>query len=164
MATLQNSNAQKITPFLWFNDQAEEAMNFYISIFKNSKAGAISRYGEGGPGPKGSVMSASFELEGLKFNALNGGPYYSFTPAISFFVNCEDQDEVDYLWDKLSDGGKIMQCGWLTDKFGVTWQIIPEILGKLLGDPDAQKSKRVMQAMMKMVKIDSEALQRAYEG
>ena len=109
-------------------------------------------------------MSASFELEGLKFNALNGGPYYSFTPAISFFVNCEDQDEVDYLWDKLSDGGKIMQCGWLTDKFGVTWQIIPEILGKLLGDPDAQKSKRVMQAMMKMVKIDSEALQRAYEG
>jgi len=158
------SNAQKITPFLWFNDQAEEAMNFYTSIFKNSKIGRISRYGDAGPGPKGSVMSATFQLDGVEFYALNGGPYYSLTPAISFFVNCKDQEEVDFLWDKLSTGGKIMQCGWVTDKFGVTWQIIPTILGQLLNDPDPEKSKRVMQAMMKMIKIDIKGLQQAYEG
>jgi predicted 3-demethylubiquinone-9 3-methyltransferase (glyoxalase superfamily) len=155
---------QKITPFLWFDGNAEEAMNLYTSVFKNSKVGKVRRYGEAGPGPKGSVMTATFEIEGQEFMALNGGPHFQFTPAISFFVNCETQKEVDELWEKLSAGGKTMQCGWLTDKFGVSWQIIPKALGELLGDEDPQKSQRVMQAMMKMIKIDVEGLRRAYEG
>ncbi|MGA8646850.1 MAG: VOC family protein, partial [Candidatus Sulfotelmatobacter sp.] len=155
---------QKITPFLWFDNDAEEAVNFYTSIFKNSKIGEIRRYGDAGPGPKGAVMTASFQIEGQKFTALNGGPHFKFTPAISFFVNCETQQEVDELWEKLSAGGALMQCGWLTDKFGISWQIIPKALGELLGDKDPQKSQRVLKAMMKMVKIDVEGLKRAYEG
>ncbi len=155
---------QKITPFLWFNGQAEEAVNFYVSIFKNSKAGSIQRYGDAGPGPKGSVMSATFQLEGQEFYALNGGPQFSFTPAISFFVNCETQQEVDELWEKLSQGGEKGRCGWLKDKFGLSWQIIPSALGQLLQGKDPEKSKRAMQAMMKMDKIDIAGLQKAYDG
>ncbi|MGA9307784.1 MAG: VOC family protein [Candidatus Sulfotelmatobacter sp.] len=155
---------QKIRPFLWFDSNAEEAIEFYTSIFKNSKMGEIQRYGDAGPGPKGSVMTVRFQLEGQEFMALNGGPYFKFTPAISFFVDCETQQEVDELWEKLSAGGGLMQCGWLTDKFGVSWQIIPKALGELLGDKDPQKSQRVLKAMMKMVKIDVEGLKRAYEG
>jgi predicted 3-demethylubiquinone-9 3-methyltransferase (glyoxalase superfamily) len=155
---------QKITPFLWFDGNAEEAMNFYTSTFKNSKIVNIKRYGDAGPGPKGSVMTCSFQIEGQQFMALNGGPHFKFTPAISFFVNCETQKEVDELWEKLLPGGETMQCGWLKDKFGVAWQIIPKALGELLGDKDPQKSQRVMKAMMKMIKIDVEGLQRAYEG
>jgi predicted 3-demethylubiquinone-9 3-methyltransferase (glyoxalase superfamily) len=155
---------QKITPFLWFDGKAEEAMNFYTSIFKNSRIGKVSRYGEGGPGPKGSVMSATFEIEGQEFFALNGGPHFKFTPAISFFVNCETQQEVDELWEKLSEGGRKDRCGWLQDKYGLSWQIIPTTLGKLLGDKDPQKSKRVMEAMLRMDKLDIEGLQRAYDG
>ena len=152
---------QKITTFLWFDTQAEEAMNFYISIFKNSRVTNVSRCGEGGPGPKGSVMSASFELEGQKFMALNGGPMFHFTPAISLFVDCENQQEVDDLWAKLSAGGKPGRCGWLEDKFGLSWQIIPRGFGELLSDPDPEKSKRVIQAMMQMSKLDLEELRRA---
>jgi len=152
---------QKITPFLWFNDQAEEAMNFYVSIFRNSRTGKIRRYGAAGPGPRGSVMSASFELEGLQFHALNGGPAFTFTPAISLFVDCATQAEVDELWEKLSAGGEKSRCGWLKDKFGLSWQIIPSALGELMTDPDPAKSQRVMQAMMQMGKIDIEGLQRA---
>ena len=155
---------QKITPFLWFNDQAEEAMNFYVSIFKNSKVGAVTRYGDAGPGPKGQVMSATFQLEGQDFFALNGGPLFKFTPAISLFVNCETQQEVDELWDKLSAGGRKDRCGWLQDKYGLSWQVIPSVLTKLLRDPDPQKSKRVMQAMLQMDKIDIARLQQAYAG
>ena len=154
---------QKITTFLWFDGQAEEAMNFYISIFKNSKVINVSRYGEGGPGPKGSVMSATFQLEGQTFIALNGGPQYHFTPAISLFVNCETQEEVDELWKKLLEGGREDRCGWLQDKYGLSWQIIPSALGKLLGDKDPEKAKRVMMAMLKMNKIDVNKLQQAYE-
>jgi predicted 3-demethylubiquinone-9 3-methyltransferase (glyoxalase superfamily) len=155
---------QKITPFLWFDNNAEEAMNFYVSIFKNSKIGAVSRYGDAGPGPKGSVMSATFVLEGQEFMALNGGPHFKFTPAISLFVNCETQEEVDEIWDKfLSGGGKADQCGWLKDKYGLSWQIIPKALGEMLNDPDPEKSQRVMKAMMQMVKIDVQALKQAYE-
>src|SRR5437764_7592976 len=152
---------QKITPFLWFNGQAEEAMHFYVSIFKNSKVISVSRYGEAGPGPKGSVMSCTFQLEGQTFYALNGGPLFSFTPAISLFVNCETQAEVDELWEKLSAGGKKERCGWLKDKFGLSWQVIPTALGKLMADKDAGKSQRVMQAMLKMDKIEIEQLQEA---
>jgi predicted 3-demethylubiquinone-9 3-methyltransferase (glyoxalase superfamily) len=155
---------QKITPFLWFDGQAEEAMNFYVSIFKNSKIGKVSRYGDAGPGPKGSVMSATFELDGQEFYALNGGPHFKFTPAISFFIHCETQQEVDDFWDKLSAGGRKDRCGWLQDKFGLSWQVIPSALGKMLGDKDPEKSKRVMMAMMKMDKIVIEELQRAYAG
>lgn len=154
---------QKITPFLWFDGKAEEAVNFYTSIFKNSKIGDIRRYGAAGPGPKGTVMSASFELEGQEFIALNGGPQFTFSPAISFFVNCKTQKEVDELWEKLSTGGEKLQCGWLKDKYGVSWQIIPDALGKMLNDPDPQKSQRVMKAMMQMRKIDIEGLKQAYE-
>ena len=154
---------QKITPFLWFDGKAEEAMNFYTSIFKNSKKGRIARYGDAGPGPKGTVMSAIFQLDGQEFFALNGGPHFTFSPAISFFVNCETQEEVDEFWEKLSAGGEKQQCGWLMDKFGVTWQIVPTILDKLLQDKDAGKSKRVMQAMMQMNKLDFERLQNAYD-
>ena len=154
---------QKITPFLWFSDQAEEAMNFYVSIFRNSKVGKIRRWGEAGPGPKGAVMSASFELEGLQFHALNGGPLFTFTPAISLYVDCKTQEEVDELWEKLSAGGEQSRCGWLKDKFGISWQIIPSALGELMTDPDPEKSKRVMQAMMQMGKIDIAGLKRAHQ-
>jgi len=160
----EENQMQKITPFLWFDSKAEEAMNFYISIFKNSKVGRVTRYGEGGPGPKGTVMSATFQLEGQEFIALNGGPQFTFTPAISFFVNCETQQEVDELWEKLSESGKKERCGWLKDKYGLSWQIIPSALGKMLGDKDPEKSKRVMQAMLQMDKIDIKRLQEAYEG
>ena len=153
---------QKITPFLWFDNQAEEAMNFYVSIFKNSKVVKVTRYGEDGPGPKGTVMSATFQLEGQTFYALNGGPLFSFTPAISLFVNCETQQEVDELWEKLSAGGKKERCGWLKDKYGLSWQIIPTALGEMLGDKDPQKAGRVMQATMQMGKIEIEGLKRAY--
>jgi predicted 3-demethylubiquinone-9 3-methyltransferase (glyoxalase superfamily) len=155
---------QKITPFLWFDDQAEEAMHFYTSIFRNSKVGTVSRYPEGAPGPAGKVMSATFQLEGQEFMALNGGPLFKFTEAISFFVNCETQEEVDELWAKLSAGGKESQCGWLKDKFGLSWQIVPSALGRMLGDKDREKAKRVMQAMLKMKKIDIAGLQRAYDN
>ena len=154
---------QKITPFLWFDDQAEEAMNFYVSIFKNSKIVSVNRYGEAGPGPKGKVMTATFQLNGQEFMALNGGPEFRFTEAISFFVNCETQQEVDELWQKLSEGGEKGQCGWLKDKYGVSWQIIPTALGQLLGDKDPKKSQNVMQAMLQMTKIDIATLRRAYE-
>jgi len=154
---------QKITPFLWFNGNAEAAMNFYLSIFKNSKVGRVTRYGDAGPGPKGTVMSATFQLEGQEFFALNGGPQFSFTPAISFFVSCETQQEVDELWEKLSAGGSKDQCGWLKDKFGLSWQIVPSLLGRLLGDKDPQKANRVMKAMMQMQKLDIKGLQQAYD-
>ena len=152
---------QKISPFLWFNNQAEEAMNFYVSIFKNSKILNVSRYGDAGPGPKGTVMVGTFQLEGQQFYALNGGPAFTFTPAISLYVDCESQTEIDELWDKLSAGGSVRQCGWLQDKFGISWQIVPNVLGRLLRDPDPAKSGRVMQAMLNMVKLDIAALQRA---
>lgn len=155
---------QKITPFLWFNNQAEEAMNFYVSIFKNSKIGSVTRYGDAGPGPKGSVMTATFQLEGQDFFVLNGGPQFQFTEAISFFVNCETQEEVDDLWSKLSAGGKESQCGWLKDKYGLSWQIIPSELNVLLRDKNPAKAYRVMQAMLKMSKIDIARLRQAYEG
>jgi len=154
---------QKITPFLWFNDKAEEAMNFYVSIFKNSKVGRVTRYGDAGPGPKGSVMSATFQLDGQDFFALNGGPQYAFTPAISLFVNCETQQEVDELWEKLSAGGRKDRCGWLQDKYGLSWQIIPSVLVEMLGDKDPAKGKRVMQAMLQMEKIDIKRLKQAYD-
>ena len=157
-------NKQKITPFLWFDGKAEEAMNFYVSIFKNSKVVQLTRYADAGPGPKGTVMSAIFQLEGQEFYALNGGPQFRFSPAISLFVNCETQQEVDELWEKLSAGGKTNRCGWLDDKFGVTWQIIPTTLGRLLQDKDAAKANRVMKAMMQMDKIDIARLQQAYDG
>ena len=154
---------QKITTFLWFNDNAEEAMNFYVSIFKNSKIVNVARYGDAGPGPKGTVMVGTFQLEGQEFMALNGGPHFSFTPAISLFVHCETQEEVDELWGKLSAGGRKDRCGWLQDKFGLSWQIIPNALRELMTDPDPEKSKRVMQAMLQMDKIDIAGLKRAYE-
>ena len=155
---------QKITPFLWFDDQAEQAVNFYTSVFKDSKIGSISRFGEGGAGPKGKVMTASFELFGQEFVALNGGPVFNFTPAISFYVHCETQDEVDYYWERLSEGGEPGQCGWLQDQFGVSWQIVPDVLVELMSDPDAEKASRVTQAMLQMGKIEIEKLRQAYEG
>ena len=154
----------KITPFLWFDNNAEEATHFYISIFKNSKILSISRYGEGSPGQPGTVMTTTFILDGQQFMALNGGPHFKFNEAISFFVNCETQKEVDELWEMLTDGGEESQCGWLKDKFGVSWQIVPTALGELLGDLDTEKSKRVMEAMLQMQKIDIAKLQQAYEG
>ena len=154
---------QKITPFLWFDSKAEEAANFYVSVFKNSKIVSIMRYGEAGPGPKGSVMSATFQLDGQDFIALNGGPMFTFSPAISFFVNCESQEEVDKLWEKLSEGGEKQRCGWLKDKYGVSWQIIPTVLGQMLQDKDGEKSKRVMNAMLQMDKLDIKTLKQAYE-
>lgn len=156
---------QKIVTFLWYDNQAEEAANLYVSTFKNSKITSVSRYGEAGPGPKGTAMVVVFELDGQQFMALNGGPHYSFTPAISLLVNCETQPEVDELWDKLlAGGGKPSRCGWPRDRFGLSWQIIPTALGKLMSDPDPEKSKRVMQAMMTMEKIDIAGLQRAHAG
>jgi len=154
---------QKITPFLWFDGKAEEAMNFYVSIFKNSEVGQVTRYGDAGPGPKGAVMSATFELDGQQFYALNGDPQFTFSPAISFFVNCETQEEVDEMWEKLSQGGGTHQCGWLHDKFGVTWQIVPSVLGKLLHGSDAKKSAAAMRAMLQMDKLDIRRLQEAYD-
>ncbi len=154
---------QKITPFLWFDGKAEDAANFYVSIFKNSKIGETMRYNEAGPGPKGSVMSVNFQLDGQDFIALNGGPQFQFSPAISFFVKCETQEEVDHFWEKLSTGGKKIQCGWLQDKFGISWQIVPTALGKMLGDKDGRKAKNVMQAMLKMEKLDIAKLKAAYE-
>jgi len=155
---------QKITPFLWFNGKAEEAARFYASIFKNSKVLSVSRYGEAGPGPKGTVMSVTFQLEGQEFYALNGGPQFKFTEAISLYVNCETQDEVDELWEKLSaGGGETSRCGWLKDKFGLSWQIVPTVLGKLLQDKDPKKSERVMKAMLEMDKLDIKRLQQAYD-
>ncbi len=154
----------KITPFLWFNDNAEEAMNYYVSIFKNSKVLSINRYGDAGPGPSGSVMTATFELDGLQFTALNGGPEFGFTEAISFFVNCDTQQEVDELWDKLCAGGEASMCGWLKDKYGLSWQIIPKALGEMLGDKDPQKAGRVMKAMFQMQKIDVKKLKEAYDN
>ena len=155
---------KKITPFLWFDDKAEEAMNFYVSIFKNSKVGSVTRYGEAGPGPKGSVMTATFTLDGQDFIALNGGPHFKFTEAISFSVDCKTQEEVDELSEKLSQGGQKSRCGWLKDKFGLWWQVVPTILSRLMADKDPQKAQRVMEAMLQMDKIDIEPLQRAYEG
>jgi len=154
---------QKITPFLWFDGNAEDAMNFYTSIFKNSKIGRITRYGDAGPGPKGTVMSATFQLDGQEFMALNGGPQFKFTEAISFFVNCETQEEVDELWEELSAGGQKSRCGWLKDKYGLSWQIIPSALGEMLGDKDPEKSRRVMKAMLQMDKIDIKGLEQAYK-
>ena len=154
---------QKITPFLWFENQAEEAANFYVSLFKHAKITGITRYGKGAPRPEGSVMTVSFQIEGQEFVALNGGPHYQFSPATSFVINCETQDEVDHFWHNLSAGGKPHQCGWLDDRFGVTWQIVPTILPKLLNDPDPEKSKRVMEAMLQLVKLDIDVLQKAYD-
>jgi predicted 3-demethylubiquinone-9 3-methyltransferase (glyoxalase superfamily) len=155
---------QKITPYLWFDDNAEEAMRFYVSIFKNSKILNVVRYGDAGPGPKGTVMCGTFQLEGQEFFALNGGPQFKFTEAISLFVNCETQEEVDDLWNKLTaGGGSPSQCGWLKDKFGLSWQIIPSALLEMLSDEDAEKSKRVMQAMLRMSKINIDELRRAYD-
>ena len=155
---------QKITPFLWFDGKAEEAANFYVSIFKNSKIGTVNRYGEHGPGPKGTVMIATFQIDGQDFIALNGGPQFKLSPAISFVVNCETQEEVDHFWEKLSAGGEKLQCGWLQDKFGISWQIIPTELPKLMSSPDREKAGRVMQAMLQMTKIDIKRLEDAFQG
>lgn len=153
---------QKITPFLWFDHQAEEAVQFYTSIFRNSKVQTVTRYGETGPGPKGTVMTIEFQLAGQQFVALNGGPHFTFTEAISFVVNCETQEEVDEYWEKLSEGGTKVQCGWLKDKYGLSWQIVPTILIEMLQDKDAQRSQRVMKAMLQMKKLDVAALEAAY--
>lgn len=156
---------QKITPFLWFDGTAEEAMNFYTSVFKNAKVTNVSRYGEGGPMPAGTVLSAQFELEGQEFVAFNAGPQFKFNEAISFFVKCETQEEIDYFWEKLtSSGGEESMCGWLKDKFGLSWQIVPPILGQYFSDKDPQRVSRVMKAMMKMRKLDIQKLKDAYNG
>jgi len=155
---------QKIHPVLWFDNQAEEAASYYVSIFKDAEILSVSRYGDAGPRPAGSVLTASFRIEGQEFTALNGGPEFTFTPAISFFVDCGAQEEVDQLWEKLTAGGRPGQCGWLEDKFGVSWQIVPKILIELLNDSDPIKSQRVMSAMLQMSKIDIASLKRAYEG
>jgi len=155
---------QKITPFLWFDGKAEEAADFYISIFKNSKIVDIMRSGDAGPGPKGSVLGVTFALDGQEFIALNGGPMFKFSPAISFFVHCETQEEVDRFWEALSAGGQKQPCGWLQDKYGVSWQIVPTVLDKMLRDPDSTKSSRVMKAMLQMHKLDIAELKRAYEA
>jgi predicted 3-demethylubiquinone-9 3-methyltransferase (glyoxalase superfamily) len=154
---------QKITPFLWFDNNAEEAVNFYTSVFKNSKIKETSRFGEGGPGRDGKFMTGTFQLEGQDFMVLNAGPAFKFTEAISLFVNCETQEEVDYYWEKLSDGGSKSQCGWLKDKFGLSWQIVPSILGELMRGKDPVKSKKVVDAMLKMSKLDIETLKKAAE-
>ena len=157
---------QKITPFLWFDDQAEEAVKFYVSIFNNSKIGSIARYGEAGAEaagrPQGTVMTITFQLDGQEFMALNGGPVFTFSPAISFVVNCQTQEEVDELWEKLSAGGEIHECGWLKDRYGVSWQIVPTVLGEMLQDQDAEKRERVMKAMLQMDKMDIKRLEQAY--
>ncbi len=155
---------QKITPFLWFNDNAEDAINYYLSVFKDGKMGLVNRYGDAGPRPKGSVMVAAFTLFGHEYIALNGGPMFKFTEAVSFVVNCETQEEVDDLWEKLSAGGQKSRCGWLKDKFGLSWQIVPTALPRLMSDPDPAKAKRVAMAMMNMDKIDIAGLQAAYDA
>jgi predicted 3-demethylubiquinone-9 3-methyltransferase (glyoxalase superfamily) len=154
---------QKIVPFLWFDDKAEEAVRFYTSIFKNSKVLSVSRYGDAGPGPKGTVMTMTFEFDGQQFIALNGGPQFKFTEAVSFLVNCKTQAEVDELWERLSEGGEKGPCGWLKDKFGLSWQIVPTALGEMLRDKDPARSQRVMKAMLRMGKIDIEGLREAYD-
>ncbi len=155
---------QKITPFLWFDNQAEEAMNFYVGVFKNAEVLSVNRYGKGAPMPEGTLLTANFELNGLQFVALNGGSMFKFSPATSFVVDCDNQEEVDYYWEKLGAGGKPGRCAWLDDKFGVTWQIVPKQLGLLLSDPDPAKAGRVMQAMMQMDKIIIADLQRAADA
>ncbi|HEY1166471.1 MAG TPA: VOC family protein [Chitinophaga sp.] len=155
---------QKITPFLWFNNNAEEAVMLYTSVFKNSQVHHISRYGKNGPGPEGMLISASFELEGQQFIALNGGPDYPFTPAVSLFVDCKTQEEVDELWERLSEGGSKERCGWLKDRFGLSWQIIPSLLGQLMQDEDPARAQKVMEAMLKMTKIDTRVLMQAYRS
>lgn len=155
--------AQKITPFLWFDDNAEEATNFYVSIFRNSEVLSINRIGDARPGSEDTVLTTSFRLDGQDFMALNGGPHFKFTEAISFFIDCESQDEVDELWEKLSEGGETSQCGWLKDKFGLSWQVIPSVLGEMLHDEDRERANRVMQAMLQMTKIDIAKLKQAYE-
>ena len=155
---------QKISPFLWFDTQAEEAANYYVSIFKNSKILDVSRYGDGAPFPAGTVLGVTFVLDGVEFQALNGGPQFAFTEAISFFVKAETQEEIDDLWEKLTAEGEPGRCGWLKDKYGLSWQIIPPLLGELLADPDADKAGAVMQAMLQMGKIDIEGLQGAYDS
>ncbi|HWQ90998.1 MAG TPA: VOC family protein [Clostridia bacterium] len=162
------TSVQKITPFLWFNDQAEEAARFYTSIFKDSRIGKITHYDAAGSKasgqPAGSVMTVEFQLEGQDFIALNGGPHFKFNEAISFVINCETQEEIDWFWEKLSAGGKEVQCGWLADRYGVSWQVVPTVLGELLSDPDAGKASRVMQAMLQMIKLDIEKLKQAAQG
>ena len=155
---------QKITPFLWFESQAEEAANYYTSIFRNSKILNVARYGEAGPGPKGSVMTVQFELNGQEFIALNGGPYFKFSEAISFVVNCDTQQELDDYYSKLAEDGQEVQCGWVKDKFGLSWQIVPTVLGKMLSDENHAKSQKVMEAMLQMKKLDIEALKKAFES
>src|SRR5215831_5555628 len=155
---------QHITPFLWFDKEAEEAANFYVSVFPNSTIGAVARYGEAGPGEAGSVMTVEFELNGLRFVALNGSPEFKFTEAVSFVINCETQEEVDDYWAKLSEGGEEGPCGWLKDRYGLSWQVVPKVLVELLKDPDPAKAQRVMGAMLQMGKIEIEPLRRAYEG
>ena len=155
--------AQKITPFLWFDNQAEEAARFYVSVFKDAEVLSIDRYGEAGPGAAGTVMTVSFRLAGQEFVALDGGPQFTFTEAVSFVIDCASQDEVDYFWDKLSAGGEPGPCGWLKDKFGLSWQVVPAVLTELLQDEDREKANRVMQAMLQMTKIDIAKLQQAYE-
>jgi predicted 3-demethylubiquinone-9 3-methyltransferase (glyoxalase superfamily) len=164
---IEGGYMQKITPFLWFDNQAEEAVNFYVSIFKNSKIGGIARYGEkaaeASGRPKGTVMTVTFQLDGQEFIALNGGPQFKFTEAISFLVNCETQEEIDELWEKLSEGGEKGPCGWLKDRYGLSWQIVPSALGEMMKDKDPEKSKRVMEALLKMHKIDIKTLKQAAE-
>jgi len=162
---IEQQNMQKITPFLWFDNQAEEAANFYTSVFKNAQIRGMSRYGDEGPGPKGTVMVATFQIEGMEFMALNGGPQFKFTPAVSFVVSCDTQEEIDELWEKLtSGGGQEVDCGWLTDKFGLSWQIVPAAFGRMMQDKDVVKKGRVMQAMMQMKKMDIAKLEQAYSG
>ena len=156
--------ARTITPFLWFDDKAEEAATFYVSVFRNSKINTVVGYSDAGPGPKGSVMTVDFDLDGQQFTALNGGPHFTFSPAISFVVHCRTQAEVDYYWEKLSAGGQIQQCGWLTDKYGVSWQVVPEILPRLITDSDRAKADRALAAMMKMTKIIIADIEKAAEG
>lgn len=155
---IEQPGTQKITTFLWFNNNAEEAVNFYVSVFKNAKILNSARYGDVGPGPKGSIMTIGFQLEGQEFTALNGGPQFTFSEAISLVVHCKTQEEVDYFWDKLSAGGEKVECGWLKDQFGLSWQIVPDVLMELLQDSDSRKTQRVMQAMLKMKKLDIERL------
>ena len=158
------ASKQKITTFLWFDNNAEAAMEFYTAIFKHAKILSVSRYGEAGPGPKGTVMVGAFELEGQRFLALNGGPRFKFTEAISLVIDCETQAEIDYYWDKLSAGGQTQACGWLKDKFGLSWQVVPSVLSELMQDKDPQKSKRVMEAVLQMVKLDIARLRAAHAG
>jgi len=154
----------RLSTCLWFNGQAEEAAAFYTSIFRNSKIGTITRYGEVGPGPKGTVMTVTFELDGHEFMGLNGGPEFTFSEAVSFIVNCDTQEEIDEYWDKLSAGGRMVQCGWLKDKFGLSWQIVPAVLGELMRTADSEKTNRVMTAILGMIKLDIKRLQQAYAG